>query len=66
MTATPHDSAALHKLFAPGELSRLLSDTAEVRAAMIVLGALAKAQGAAGEIPRCRTAQRPKAGPATS
>ncbi|GGG67440.1 hypothetical protein GCM10011415_13060 [Salipiger pallidus] len=51
MTATPHDSAALHKLFAPGELSRLLSDTAEVRAAMIVLGALAKAQGAAGEIP---------------
>ncbi|WP_417743457.1 hypothetical protein [Salipiger sp.] len=51
MTATPFDSAHLHKLFAAGEIGKLFSDSAEIRAMMIVLGTLAKVQGAAGQIP---------------
>lgn len=51
MTATPFDSAYLHKLFATGEAAKLFTDSAEVRAMMIVLGALAKVQGASGLIP---------------
>ena len=51
MTATPFDSAHLHKLFAAGEIGKLFSDSAEIRAMMIVLGTLAKVQGAAGVIP---------------
>ncbi|MCR8547923.1 adenylosuccinate lyase family protein [Salipiger sp. P9] len=51
MTATPFDSAHLHRLFPAGDLGKLFSDSAEIRAMMIVLGALAKVQGAAGLIP---------------
>jgi len=51
MTATPFDSAHLHRLFSPGDLGRLFSDSAEIRAGMIVLGTLAKVQGTAGLIP---------------
>lgn len=38
-------------LFGDADIARLLSDSAEVRAMMLVLGALAKAQGTAGVIP---------------
>ena len=56
MPATPFDSAHLSRLFPTGELSRLFSDTAEVRAMMITWGALAKAQGARGVIPETAAA----------
>ena len=56
MPATPFDSARLSRLFPTGELSRLFSDTAEVRAMMITWGALAKAQGARGVIPETAAA----------
>jgi 3-carboxy-cis,cis-muconate cycloisomerase len=39
------------QLFPTGDVARLFSDTAEVRAMMLVEGALAKAQGARGIIP---------------
>lgn len=51
MTASPFDSAHLHRLFAPGDMARLFSDSADIRAQMIVLGALARVQGEAGVIP---------------
>ena len=51
MTATPFDSAHLHRLFPAGEIGKLFSDSAEIRAMMLVEGALAKVQGAAGVIP---------------
>ncbi|EPX85807.1 lyase family protein [Salipiger mucosus] len=51
MTATPFDSAHLHRLFATGEIGKLFTDSAEIRAMMIVEGALARAQGEAGLIP---------------
>nr|WP_239025624.1 lyase family protein [Roseibacterium persicicum] len=38
-------------MFGDAELGRLFSDTAEIRAMMLVLGALAKVQGKAGVIP---------------
>lgn len=51
MPATPFDSAHLHRLFPTGETARLFSDSAEIRAMMLVEGALAQAQGAQGVIP---------------
>ena len=51
MPASPLDSAMYGDLFADRELARLFSDTAEVRAMLLVEGALAKVQGAAGLIP---------------
>jgi 3-carboxy-cis,cis-muconate cycloisomerase len=51
MTATPFDSTYLHSLFPTGDSARLFSDTAEVRAMMLVEGTLAQVQGAAGVIP---------------
>ena len=51
MAATAFDSSILARLFPGGEVGRLFSDSAEVRAMMLVEGALAKAQGAAGIIP---------------
>ncbi|MBE9638932.1 hypothetical protein [Salipiger mangrovisoli] len=51
MSATPFDSAHLHRLFPAGDLAKLFSDSAEVRAIMIVAGTLAKVQGEAGLIP---------------
>ncbi|NDW01591.1 hypothetical protein [Salipiger sp. PrR002] len=51
MSATPFDSTHLHRLFPAGELAKLFSDSAEIRALMIVAGTLAKVQGEAGLIP---------------
>jgi 3-carboxy-cis,cis-muconate cycloisomerase len=52
MSVSPFDSALYRDLFGDAEIARLFSDTAEVRAMMLVLGALAKAQGAQGHHPR--------------
>ena len=51
MTATPFDSAHLHRLFPTGETARLFSDTAEIRAMMLVEGSLAQVQAEHGVIP---------------
>jgi 3-carboxy-cis,cis-muconate cycloisomerase len=51
MSASPFDSLIHARLFGDAELGRLFSDTAEIRAMMLVLGALAKVQGQAGVIP---------------
>jgi 3-carboxy-cis,cis-muconate cycloisomerase len=51
MSASPFDSAIHRQLFGDAEMGRLFSDTAEIRAMMLVLGALAKVQGRAGVIP---------------
>ncbi|MBF9061321.1 adenylosuccinate lyase family protein, partial [Rhodobacterales bacterium HKCCSP123] len=51
MSASPFDSALYRDLFGDAEIGRLFSDSAEVRAMMLVLGALAKVQGQAGVIP---------------
>jgi 3-carboxy-cis,cis-muconate cycloisomerase len=51
VSVSPFDSALYRDLFGDAEIARLFSDTAEVRAMMLVFGALAKAQGTAGTIP---------------
>ena len=51
MSASVYDSALYRGLFGDDAVAQLLSDSAEVRAMMIALGALAKVQGAAGVIP---------------
>lgn len=51
MSTSVFDSTLHRDLFGDAEIARLLSDSAEVRAMMLVLGALAKAQGQAGIIP---------------
>lgn len=51
MAASVHDQAHLAGLFDAGEVTRLFTATAEVRAMLLVEGALAKVQGAAGVIP---------------
>lgn len=51
MTASPTDSAIYRHLFGDAEMARLFSDTAELRAMMLTLGALARVQGEAGLIP---------------
>ncbi|MBV0912701.1 class-II fumarase/aspartase family protein [Anianabacter salinae] len=51
MAASVFDSAIYRDLFRDEETARLFSDTAEVRAMLLVEGALAKAQGAHGMIP---------------
>lgn len=51
MPASPLDSAIYGKLLADGDTARLFSDSAEVRALLLVLGALAKVQGELGLIP---------------
>ena len=56
MAGSVHDQAHLAGLFDAGEVARLFSATAEVRAMMVVEGALAKAQGAAGVIPEVSAA----------
>ncbi|SNR64954.1 lyase family protein [Puniceibacterium sediminis] len=56
MPASPFDSAHLSKLFDTGEAARLFSDSAEIRAMLLVEGALAKVQGAAGVIPELSAA----------
>jgi 3-carboxy-cis,cis-muconate cycloisomerase len=51
MSVTPFDSALFRGLFGDDEIARLFSDTAEIRAMMLVMGTLAKVQGRAGVIP---------------
>ncbi|MCR9150157.1 MAG: lyase family protein [Rhodobacteraceae bacterium] len=51
MPASPIDSAIYRGLFGDDDLARLFSDSAEVRAILLVEGALAKAQGGLGMIP---------------
>ncbi|KIC12567.1 3-carboxy-cis,cis-muconate cycloisomerase [Leisingera sp. ANG-M1] len=52
MAGSVFDSQVYGGLFSSGEASRLFSDSAEVRAMLLVEGALAKAQGEAGVIPQ--------------
>jgi 3-carboxy-cis,cis-muconate cycloisomerase len=56
MSVSPFDSALYRDLFGDAEIGRLFSDTGEVRAMMLVLGALAKVQGAQGTIPEVSAA----------
>ncbi|MDZ4134357.1 MAG: 3-carboxy-cis,cis-muconate cycloisomerase, partial [Paracoccaceae bacterium] len=51
MPAALADSALYARLFGDVETARLFSDSAEVRAMMLVEGALAKVQGDLGLIP---------------
>ena len=51
MSVTPFDSALYRDLFGDAELARLVSDGAELRAMLLVWGALARAQAAQGLIP---------------
>ncbi|WP_147125778.1 lyase family protein [Shimia ponticola] len=56
MAASVFDSAHLRGLFGDPELSRLTGDSAEIRAMLIVEGALAKVQGKLGVIPELSAA----------
>lgn len=51
MPAAPADSPLYARLFGDDETARLFSDSAEVRAMLLVEGALAKVQGELGVIP---------------
>lgn len=51
MAASLYESAAYRDLIVDRETARLFTDTAEIRAMLLVEGALARAQGAAGLIP---------------
>ncbi|MBT8153986.1 adenylosuccinate lyase family protein [Epibacterium ulvae] len=51
MAASLFESQLYSGVFAAGDAARLFSDSAEVRAMLLVEGALAKAQGALGVIP---------------
>ncbi|MGB5863443.1 MAG: lyase family protein [Sulfitobacter sp.] len=51
MSASVFDSPLYAQLFPTGDAGRLFSDTAAIRAMLLVEGALAKAQGAQGIIP---------------
>ena len=51
MPASPADSPLYTRLFGDDETARLFSDSAEVRAMLLVEGALAKVQGEMGLIP---------------
>ncbi len=51
MPASPLDSTLYGTLFGDPELQKLVTDTAEIRAMLIALGALAKVQGGLGLIP---------------
>lgn len=51
MPASVFDSAYLHKFFGDKDLGALFSDSAELRAMLVVEGALAKAQASVGVIP---------------
>ncbi|XDA97206.1 adenylosuccinate lyase family protein [Sulfitobacter sp. LCG007] len=56
MTASPFDSPLYTQLFPTGAAGRLFSDSAAIRAMLLVEGALAKAQGAQGVIPEVSAA----------
>jgi len=51
MAASVYESPLFAKLFPTGEVGRLFTDTAELRAMLLVEGTLAKVQGEAGIIP---------------
>lgn len=52
MAITPFDSALYHKLFADAEIAKLFTESAELRAMLVVEGTLAKAQAKLGMIPQ--------------
>ena len=52
MAASVFDSTLYARLFPSGDVGRLFTDSAEVRAMLLVEGALAKAQGSLGVIPQ--------------
>jgi 3-carboxy-cis,cis-muconate cycloisomerase len=52
MAASVFDSTLYARLFPSGDVGRLFTDSAEVRAMLLVEGALAKAQGGLGVIPQ--------------
>ncbi|MEM6304671.1 MAG: lyase family protein [Pseudomonadota bacterium] len=56
MAASVFDSPLYAQLFATGETGRLFTDTAAIRAMLLVEGALAKVQGAKGVIPEVSAA----------
>lgn len=56
MPASPLDSALYRDLLGDAEVGALFSDSAEIRAMLLVEGALARAQGAAGLIPEVSAA----------
>ena len=56
MAASVFDSALYGRLFSAGETGRLFTDSAEIRAMLLVEGALAKVQGAHGIIPEISAA----------
>ncbi|MEM9967321.1 MAG: lyase family protein [Pseudomonadota bacterium] len=56
MTASVFDSPLYARLFHAGEAARLFSDTAAIRAMLLVEGALAKVQGELGVIPELSAA----------
>ena len=56
MPATPFDSAIYRDLFLDADVASLFTDSAEVRAMLLVEGALAKAQAAHGIIPEISAA----------
>lgn len=56
MAGSVFDSPLYHKLFPAGEASRLFTDTAEIRAMLLVQGALARVQGDLGVIPETAAA----------
>lgn len=51
MAGSVYDSPLYHRLFPAGDVTKLFTDTAEVRAMLLVEGTLAKVQGALGVIP---------------
>jgi 3-carboxy-cis,cis-muconate cycloisomerase len=56
VTATPFDSPLHRALWSDAEVARLFTDGAEIRAMLLTLGALARAQGAQGVIPETSAA----------
>jgi len=56
MAASVFDSPLFAQLFNPGETGRLFTDSAALRAMLLVEGALAKVQGAQGVIPEISAA----------
>jgi hypothetical protein len=52
MTASVFDSPMFTKLYPVGDAGRLFTHSAEIRAVLLVLGTLAEAQGARGDIPQ--------------
>lgn len=56
MAGSVYDSPLYHKLFPAGAAARLFTDTAEIRAMLLVEGALARVQGEMGVIPETAAA----------